>query len=246
MEKEELKKEEMAKKDEKTTSKPENKKAEVKENTKKQNEKKDKKDKKNSENKKEQKEKSKNGYFFVGILLVIAIIIIVSILLIIPGTPRKTIDGMFSALKAGDFEKAQEYFNYQDLMETTELNGNDSENIKLFFDKLEWKINKITQEKDKATAEVEVTNKDFKTIISNYMQKVLKVAFSGQDITDEEMTNYLAELLKDESVQTTTTTKTIEVTKQDGKWRIVTDETLMDTILPGLQESINSLNAITE
>ena len=36
----------------------------------------------------------------------------------------------------------------------------------------------------------------------------------------------------------------MELTKQDGKWKVQPDESLVNALLPGLQEAINSLNSI--
>lgn len=75
------------------------------------------------------------------------------------------------------------------------------------------------------------------------MQNALRVAFSGQELSDAEMENYLLEELRNEDVETITTTQTINLTKQDGKWVINTiDTNLIDILLPGLNEAINSLS----
>ena len=119
----------------------------------------------------------------------------------------------------------------------------DQETMNLLFDKLSWKVTETTQEENTANVTVEVTNKNFKTIIANYMQNALRVAFSGQELSDAEMENYLLEELRNEDVETTTTTQTINLTKQDGKWVInTTDTNLIDILLPGLNEAVNSLS----
>lgn len=153
--------------------------------------------------------------------------------------PKKTVDGFLTNLKAGDFEKAQEFISGDDLLKNNEFSV---ETKKLLFDKLAWKVTKVTQENDKATVEIEVTNKDFKTIISNYMQKALKAAFAGENISEQKIDNYFTEELKNEQVQTTTVTKTVQAIKEDKKWKVVSNDELVDALLPGFQESINKLN----
>ena len=75
------------------------------------------------------------------------------------------------------------------------------------------------------------------------MQNALRVAFSGQELSDAEMENYFLEELRNEDVETTTTTQIINLTKQDGKWVInTTDTNLIDILLPGLNEAVNSLS----
>lgn len=178
-------------------------------------------------------------------IVVIAIVVILTIMIAISSTPKKSVDGMLSYLKAGEFEKVEEFVNYNELINASDIFEADDLELdtqKLFFEKLEWKVGKITEENDNATIEIEITNKDFKTIISNYMQKMLKLAFSGENLSNEQMDNYLIEELKNENVQTTTITSTIQANKQDGKWKIVADDQLINALLPGLQEAINSLS----
>ena len=156
---------------------------------------------------------------------------------------------MLSALKQGDFNKVYEYVDYQELLENAELDSQNAENQdkeKLLFEKLEWKINKINENGDNATVEIEITNKDFNVIITNYMQKVLKAAFSGENISNEELENYLYELLADDQVQTATNIKTIELTKQEGKWKVTANSDLTSALLPGFEDAVNSLNSITD
>ena len=191
----------------------------------------------------------RSGYWITGIIVILALILIISVLLFIPNTPRKAVDGMLSALKQGDFNKVYEYVDYQELLENAELDSQNAENQdkeKLLFEKLEWKINKINENGDNATVEIEITNKDFNVIITNYMQKVLKSAFGGENISNEELENYLYELLADDQVQTATNIKTIELTKQEGKWKVTANSDLTSALLPGFEDAVNSLNSITD
>ena len=206
------------------------------------------KDVKKEKNKPEtKKEKGNKVGFAVGGIVVLIVLIIVSALLILPNTPEKTIDGMLNCLKNGDFEGVNKYVNYEEIAKdasTFEDMKDDKELASLMFDKLSWKVNKVTKEKDKATVEVEITNKDFKKVITNYTQEALKIAFSGQTFSDEEQNNTLKEELKDESVGTKTVTATLNLNKENGKWKVQTEDTLIRALLPGLEEAINSLNSI--
>lgn len=206
------------------------------------------KDVKKEKNKPEtKKEKGNKVGFAVGGIVVLIVLIIVSALLILPNTPEKTIDGMLNCLKNGDFEGVNKYVNYEEIAKdasTFEDMKDDKELASLMFDKLSWKVNKVTKEKDKATVEVEITNKDFKKVITNYTQEALKIAFSGQTFSDEEQNNTLKEELKDESVGTKTVTATLNLNKENGKWKVQTEDTLISALLPGLEEAINSLNSI--
>ena len=54
------------------------------------------------------------------------------------------------------------------------------------------------------------------------------------------------EELKNESVATRTTTQTRNLVKVDGNWQVVINDTFMNLLLPGLQETINSINLLSE
>ena len=74
------------------------------------------------------------------------------------------------------------------------------------------------------------------------MQKALKAAFGGDNVSEEQIEGYFSEELKNDQVQTTTTTKTIQAVKEDKKWKVVSNDELTDVLLPGLEEAINSLS----
>ena len=208
-----------------------------------------KKEKKQNKEKKESKEKGskKVGYWVGGIVLLVVVLVIVTALLLLPATPEKTVEGMLNSLKNADFESVNKYVNYEEIVNESEMLQNsemDEETQSLLFDKLAWKILNISKEENTASVEVEITNKDFDQIISNYTQEALRIAFSGESFTQEEQNNKLKEQLKNEEVGTKTVTTTIQLVKQDNEWKIQADESLVNALLPGLQEAINSLNSI--
>lgn len=209
--------------------------------------KKEKTDKVGQKAKKEKNDKSnkKIGKVILGVVTLAVVLVVAYIVLISASTPKKSVESMLSTLKTGEFTKLENVVDNKDAFKTEELAGDDSlseEGQKLLFDKLEWKVGKVTTEGEKASVEIEITNKDFKTIIGNYIQKVIKVAFSGKEVDDKEFENYLIEELKNEAIQSTTQNKIIQTVKQDGKWVVVTDEELMKTLLPGLQEAVEAFN----
>ncbi len=191
--------------------------------------------KKVTDTKKEGKKNNKVA-IIATIIVVAALIIALAGMYLMPETPKKVVENTLNDLKTGA---------YAQNMLAGLLQGEDNFNAeaqRLLFEKLEWKVLEEKQEENKATVEVEVTNKDFKTIIGNYMQKALKAAFSGQNINEEEMTNYLMEELKNEEVQVVTNKNTISLEKKDGKWEIVEEDNFVNAVLPGLYEAINSFN----
>ena len=208
-----------------------------------------KKEKKQNKEKKEGKEKGnkKVGYWVGGVVLLLVVLAVVTALLLLPATPEKSVEGMLNSLKNADFEGVNKYVNYEELVNESEMLQNsemDEETQSLLFDKLTWKILNISKEENTASVEVEITNKDFNQIITNYTQEALKIAFSGASFTQEEQNNKLKEQLKNEEIGMKTVTTTIQLVKQEREWKVQADESLVNSLLPGLQEAINSLNKI--
>lgn len=201
----------------------------------------------NKTSQKENKNNKKVGYWVGGVILLLIVLAIVTALLLLPATPEKTVDGMLNSLKNADFESVNKYINYDEVVNQSEMlkdSEMDQETQSLLFNKLSWKIMNITKEADKASVEVEITNKDFEQIISNYTQEALKIAFSGESFTEEEQNNKLKEQLENDQIQTKTVNTTIQLIKQEGNWKVQADENLVKALLPGLQDAINSLNSI--
>ena len=194
-----------------------------------------------------QPKNNKVGYWVGGVVLILVVLAIVTALILLPATPDKTIEGMLNCLKNGDLENINKYVDYNQIVNQSEMLGNsegDQELQTLLFSQLSWKNLNITKEEEKATAEIEITNKDFEKVISNYTEEALKIAFSGQSFTEEEQMNKLKEQLKNEEIGTKTVTTTVQMIKQDGKWKVQVDDNLINALLPGLQDAINSLNSI--
>lgn len=220
------KKEEKVVSDKKTV---EVKKEETKQGTKKQD------NKKKFEKAKEEKKKSNAG-LIIGVIIVALIIVAVAAYMFLEkDTPKQAVEIMLNDLKSGNYSQGM----LASLLEEEEF---DQEAQKLLFDKLDWKILNASEEEDSATVEVEITNKDFKTIIGNYMQRIIKAAFSGENPSEEEMTNYLIEELNNSEVQNVTSNQTIMLEKKDGKWEVTEDNDFVNIFLPGFEEAINSFN----
>ena len=235
--------------------KEENKKVETKNEVKKEDTKFKKADTKETkkiekETKKKDKSTEKKATWLPTVIVVVIVLIIAAILtimIITTSAPKKSLDSLLTNLKAGDFEKAQQYLSGEMDLSTDDLEG---EAQKLLFEKLEWKIDKVSENDDNtATIEVEITTKDFQTIVNNYMQKALeavKGAITGggstESFSSDDFEKYFIEELKNEEIQTTTTTATINAVKEDNEWKIVSDEDLTNALLPGLEETVNSLS----
>ena len=169
--------------------------------------------------------------------------------IVLPSSPEKTVEGLFNSLKTGDFQAVNKYVtNLEELDGINEIDGNEieKEGKQLLFNKLEWKIVNLSKEDNVAKVEVEITNKDFKTIMTNFMKKVVKVAMAGEAINEEKQEQYLLEELKNDSIQTVTEKRELELEKQDGKWKVKVNEDVIMSLLPGLEDAISSLETMFE
>ena len=238
------------KKEEKKLEKNEN----VKQETKKEEPKFKQVDKKEAKKveKKEKNKKEKNGKkspvipTVIVVVVVLLIAILLTVMIVTSSAPKKSLEALLTNLKAGDFAKAQEYVSGD--LDLGTVNSNE-EAQKLLFNKLNWKINKVTEkDENNATVEVEITTKDFQTIINNYMKKALDAVRetitgggSTESFSSADFEKYFIEELKNENIQTTTITTTVNAVKEDNKWKIVSDDALYNAVLPGLQEAVNTL-----
>ena len=232
------------KKEEKTEAKKEDKnKVEVKEETKKQEPKTETKkfevSKQRTTVNKEKNNTNKKSKIpaILTVVIVLAIVALLTVLIITSSDPKKSVDGFLTNLKAGDFVKAQEFSTGDSLFKDQEYS---EETQKLLFDKISWKVKKVTAENNTATVEIELTNKDFSEVLQNYKNKIWKDISSviGKTI---DTSRYFEDELKNENLGTKTITANIKLQKQDGKWKVVANNELANSLLPGLQESVNAI-----
>lgn len=233
--------------------KEENKKVETKKEVKKDEAKFQKVDKKETKKKEEGKINKKETKIAPWIPTVITVVVVLlvaallTVMIVTSSAPKKSLDALLTNLKAGDFEKAQEYISGNLSLSTDNL---DQETQKLLFNKLQWEIDKVTEnDNNTAIIEVEITTKDFQTIINNYMQKALEAVRgtitgneSNETFSSEDFEKYLIEELQNEEIQTTTINAKVNAIKEDKEWKIVSDEDLINALLPGLQETEDSLS----
>lgn len=189
--------------------------------------------KKKFEKASEEKKKSNKGMIIV-VAIVVVVVAILACVFLMADSPKKSVETLLGDLKSGNYN--------QTVLSDLSEEDFDEEARTLLFEKLEWKVQNVTEEGDTATVEVEITNKDFKTIIANYMQKVIKLAFSGENISEDEMTNYLLEELKNDEIEMVTSNQTIILEKQDGKWEVSEENDFVNILLPGFEEAISAFN----
>ena len=147
-----------------------------------------------------------------------------------------TINNTFYALKQGNLKEINKYINYQDLIgaldeDLTKLNnGNLSDVEKAFFDDMEWTIEKIDINDNKATAVVEMKNKDFKEIFSKWIQQRLDKSNKEKDPYD-----LLGEITKSAEIPSRSIIKKIQLNKEGENWRLLINEDMQNLVFPGIE-----------
>ena len=228
--------------EEKKVEKKEDKKFEqVKPNKKKQVKKIEKGIKKEELVEKPKKEKGRKRAIFARIVAIILVLtFVIAVMSLTVPKPVRVLEEMFKELKVGNFKKVNNYVEYSELVNIPELEMNNDENKqKLLYENLEWSIKNIEKGKEEVKVEVEVTNKNFETVMKNYTNSVIKNIFTSKDISMENIENYLVEELQNNEVDKVTNTKVLTIKKQDKKWKVVVDENLKEALYPGLQKVLN-------
>ena len=195
------------------------------------------------------KKGKKRGVLARTIAIIIVLCIVIGLIYFALPSPARVLEQMLRDLKTGNFQQVQQYVDYKELADipalgTEEENTEDgviSENDKLFYEDLQWSIKNIEKNGNEAKIELEITNKNYKTIFQNYTKKVIQKLFNNESTSEEEKEKYLMEEFKNENIDQITTTQTVTVQKQDGKWKVVVDENLRNAIYPGLTEAIEAL-----
>lgn len=241
-EKKEVKPVQENKQDKKGETKVENQKVsnESKSESKKEDTKKVKKDTKNVETKKKSttvkgENKKTNKATTVAIaIIVIVLVALLAYIILMADSPKKAVEAMF--------QEAKSTIEDNTIISNMLAEENIGEDVKeAIFGNLSWKIINENQEGDTGTVETEVTNKDFKTIMNNFKETIVKAAFSGESIDEAKTQEYLLKEINNEEVQNVTNTYSIMVKKVDGKWQVSEENDIVDILLPGFNESVESL-----
>ncbi len=193
-------------------------------------------------------EKSRNPAKGIGIVVVICILLgVVSYIVYSKNKPKTAINNLFTELKAGNREEINNYLDYEQLIYSLDemLTGEGNEQIsnirKKLFDSMEWNIENIEIDGENATAVVEVTNKDFVKVITNWMKSIINERTKGVEVTEEISLQKLQDTLTGTQERKTVIKKII--LNQDGKnWKIEIDENFRDLVYPGIDSVVTVLN----
>ena len=99
----------------------------------------------------------------------------------------------------------------------------------------------VETKNNNAVVTVEMTNKDYIKVITNWMKKMIGEKARGEEITDELLLQNLEATLA-ETTDTKTETKKVTLFKEKGKWKIIVDEELRNLIYPGIESVATTLN----
>lgn len=165
---------------------------------------------------------------------------------------ESTIEDMFTNLKSGENNNQK-----QEVLEQLQNNSNQENSTKdtidyiILFNKLNYSIIENKTNFNEASVVLDITNKDMKKIIGNYLVKAIQLAFANaftptysEEQMNEELANYLKEQMESNEIENITTNITLKMEKQDRKW-VIKEESKKDfvnALLPGFVDSINQTN----
>lgn len=188
----------------------------------------------------------------------IILVIIIAILIIIFGIIRliensvnekskfieqeEIINNAFSALKNLNKKEIENYLDYATL-----ISGLDEsilqENVSLenyLFNSMEWSIENIKEENENIVVVVEVSNKDYKKIITEWLKEIVEVNEENNSISEVESLQILERILQEDNCGTRTVIKKIQLSQQNGNWKIIVNDDLINLLYPGI-ETVNSV-----
>lgn len=165
-----------------------------------------------------------------------------------------TVSSMFDAFKSLDFEKAQNYIDIED-MKHSQVEESETTNYEMFmgalFDRLDYTI--ISSEEvdsENVNVVVKITAVDIKPVLGEYIVAALQYAFANAfadpQPTEEETNKKMEELFiasaSKDDLATVTNEVTIKVAKEEGKWKVVSDDAFVDAMFGGIIAATEALS----
>ena len=205
---------------------------------------------KHSQSKHSSVEKKSKNIVLIVIVLVIVIVLGVGIYaLMMKLNNQNDIEGVinnfFEAIKNAEQEKANQYVNYEQLINSLDemiLQDESDEIEKELFRNIEWNIEDIEEQGNQTIAIVEVKNKDFKNVITAWMKELVSAKSSGIEITNEYALEKLANEIEEEQ-SSKSVIKKILLEKDNDIWKIQVNEDLRDLVYPSIDSVISVLKS---
>lgn len=155
---------------------------------------------------------------------------------------EEIINQAFSALKTTNINEVNKYTNYNKIisgLDESILNQEEvSEIEKNLFNTMEWSIEEIKEEDNNTVAIIEATNKDFKMIITEWLQKIVNRKTNGEDISNEAGLRVLENILENNNYGTQTVIKKIKINKDS---KIEVNDDLINLLYSGIESVSNAL-----
>lgn len=202
------------------------------------------------QNMKNKKDKKSKGWIIILILLLI-LIALVLIVTYISITPRMSVNNALNNLKSGNSKLANLNIDYKELISV--LDGNIikenqkemSELEKDCFNSLSWSITGEAVTNTTATVDIEITTKNFRQVLLNWIEKISETLEVKEDISTEENISLLAESIKQDNVETTTNKATLNLERKGLTWKIKIDDNLINAIYPGLNQVLDVMEQLS-
>ena len=153
------------------------------------------------------------------------------------------INSFFEALKNSNQETVNQYADYNQLINSIDemiLQDDSDELEKELFNNIEWVIEDVEKNDNETVAIVEVKNKDFKDVMTNWMKELVSAKSAGIEVTNEYALEKLTNELKEEE-NFKTVIKKITVKEDNGNMKIIVNEDLRDLVFPGIDSVIEVL-----
>ncbi len=192
-----------------------------------------------------------------GLKMAVSFLLMLSMLLAFAGCgeekqAQKAFENLMTALKALDFEQAQQYTDLDALTvgEGESLTGEAKYFMENLFDKLEWEVRSAAKVDDKTVQiTADITAPDMKPILGAFFQKALEYAFGNafssappsEEETEAEMSRILKEVISGADLTTVTTEVTVKVVKGENGWRVAADDAFADALLGGMNAAVSEL-----
>lgn len=195
-----------------------------------------------------------NKKVIIGLItiVIIAMIVVLGYFVMLRMEQNKvesTIEEIFTNLKSSENNNQK-----QEILEEIKNNSNGESSTEetidyvILFNKLNYSIIENKADFKEASVVLDITNKDMRKILGNYLVKAFQLAFANaftptysEEQMNEELVNYLKEQIESDEIENITTNITLKMEKQDEKW-IIKEESkkeLINALLPGFVDAVN-------
>ena len=207
--------------------------------------------------------------------LLLPVLAILSVLMLVAcggkSGPEQTIDSLMTDYKDLKFQELEKYVDkgvsgeVDEIIDFEEFSGIDFSKVEKFDDlkanfkkltkKVKYDVTNVEEDGTTATADIKFTYADagepLASSFGDYIGRMFGLAFSGQEMTEEEMELKAAEIMVDivsdnldgYEVTTKEVQGKIELAEKDGEWVITDiDEEIMNALTFGLNEAFDDFD----